>query len=390
METLEKVVFQFRGALSGKYVSSFLYIHHKIPKMPQIPQIPLNFIQPLPTGPLDIVGDIHGEYDALCNLLGHLGYDQHGKHPKARTLVFVGDFCDRGPNSPAVLEKVQTLVESGCAVAVLGNHEINLLSDNAKEGSGWFFETRMQRDYEKYAPFQQADSAARTRIVTFLSKLPVGLERRDLRIVHAAWLDTAIKAAAALPLGHLRQHYDALERMAQQDAVRTGLAQRMAAELEQWTHSLENPHQSPPFLHAHAQFESSKQMKNPLKVLTSGVECKAHAPFYSSGKWRFSQRVAWWDDYDDATAVVIGHYWRRLHPVDRSAIGKGDADLFRSIAPLAWHGKHRNVFCVDYSAGGRWTERQANTQVGEKFKLAALRWPERIVQFDDGQQAATH
>ena len=33
-------------------------------------------IRPLPTGPLDIVGNIHGEYDALCSLLRHLGYDQ--------------------------------------------------------------------------------------------------------------------------------------------------------------------------------------------------------------------------------------------------------------------------------------------------------------------------
>lgn len=350
----------------------------------------MSLIQPLPAGPLDIVGDIHGEYDALCSLLGHLGYDRHGKHPKGRTLVFVGDFCDRGPDSPAVLARVQALVESGRAVAVLGNHEINLLSDSAKDGSGWFFETRIQRDHEKYAPFQQADLAARTRIVAFLSGLPVGLERPDLRVVHAAWLDTHIEAARALPLGSLRQHYDAWELATRQEAAHTGLTQRMAAELEQWAYSLENRQQPPPFLHAHAQFESARQMKNPLKVLTSGVECKAQAPFYSSGKWRFSQRVAWWDAYDDATAVVMGHYWRRLHPIDRSAVGKGDADLFAAISPLAWHGKHRNVFCVDFSAGGRWTERKANTPVGHDFKLAVLRWPERSVQFDDGQQAATY
>lgn len=35
----------------------------------------MSLIQPLPPGPLDIVGDIHGEYDALRQLLAHLGYD---------------------------------------------------------------------------------------------------------------------------------------------------------------------------------------------------------------------------------------------------------------------------------------------------------------------------
>ena len=70
----------------------------------------MSLIQSLPSGPLDIVGDIHGEYDALRNLMLHLGYDEAGHHPQGRTLVFVGDFCDRGPNSPAVLALVQFLV----------------------------------------------------------------------------------------------------------------------------------------------------------------------------------------------------------------------------------------------------------------------------------------
>ena len=77
----------------------------------------MSLIQPLPAGPLDIVGDIHGEYDALCGLMRHLSYDVNGNHPEGRTLVFVGDFCDRGPDSPAVLALAQNLVESGRAVA---------------------------------------------------------------------------------------------------------------------------------------------------------------------------------------------------------------------------------------------------------------------------------
>lgn len=349
----------------------------------------MSLIQPLPAGPLDIVGDIHGEYEALRSLMCHLGYDQQGNHPQDRTLVFVGDFCDRGPDSPAVLALAQELVESGRALAVLGNHEINLLREDAKDGSGWFFDSRVQRDNEKYAPYQRPNAAARARIVTFLSTLPIGLERADLRVIHAAWQDEQIEVARTLPMGSVRQRYDDWELAAQQEAAESELEQLMAAELERWEHGLETHHKEPPFLHAHAQFELSKQMNNPLKVLTSGVERNGTVPFYASGKWRFVERVQWWDEYDDRVPVVVGHYWRRLNKVEHSTAGKGDIDLFKNTSPLAWHGKHRNVFCVDFSVGSRWSARKAGIAPGRDFKLAALRWPERLVQFDDGQQEMT-
>lgn len=349
----------------------------------------MSLIQPLPRGPLDIVGDIHGEYDALCQLLTHLGYAADGTHPQARTLVFVGDFCDRGPNSPAVLALAQRLIQTGRAVAVLGNHEINLLRGDAKDGSGWFFDERAQRDHPKYAPFHRPTDAERAPITAWLSGLPIALEREDLRVVHAAWQQAAIQAARQLPLGTVHTAYERWEDEARRQAHATDLAQRMHAELSDWTHGLEDPQRQPPFLHAHAEYEANKQMLNPLKVLTSGVERKGAVPFYSGGKWRFAERVAWWDAYNDATPVVVGHYWRRVNPIDRARVGKGDADLFEGTHAMRWHGQRGNVFCVDYSVGGRWTERKAGTNPGQDFKLAALRWPEKTLQFDDGHRQAT-
>lgn len=349
----------------------------------------MSLIQPLPAGPLDIVGDIHGEYDALRELLDHLGYDQQGRHPQGRTLVFVGDFCDRGPNSPAVLALAQGLVESGRAAAVLGNHEINLLREDAKDGSGWFFDARVARDHDKYAPFRRPTQEQRQKIVAFLSSLPIGLERPDLRVVHAAWQEAQIEAARRLPLGAVRGEYDRWEQAARQQARETALEERMAKELEQWEHGLENSQRQPPFLHAHAEHEANKQMLNPLKVLTSGVEQQGTAPFFSGGQWRFAERMPWWDAYSDPTPVVVGHYWRRVYKIDRAAVGKGDADLFERTHPYAWHGQRGNVFCVDFSAGGRWLERQSGAIVGHDFKLAALRWPERVLHFDDGHAQAT-
>jgi hypothetical protein len=64
-------------------------------------------------GPLDVIGDVHGEIDALRALLGHLGYATDGTHSDGRRAVFVGDLCDRGPDSPAVLDLVMRWVKAG-------------------------------------------------------------------------------------------------------------------------------------------------------------------------------------------------------------------------------------------------------------------------------------
>ena len=142
----------------------------------------MSLIQPLPAGPLDIVGDIHGEIDALVQLLGHLGYDEQGRHPEGRTIVFVGDLCDRGPDSPAVLAMGHKLVQSGRAVAVLGNHEINLLREDVKDGSGWFFDARMARDEEKYAPFERLLVAEVVRFVDHHKVVVAPVDMREVNI----------------------------------------------------------------------------------------------------------------------------------------------------------------------------------------------------------------
>lgn len=349
----------------------------------------MSLVQRLPDGPLDIVGDIHGEFDALCALLSSLGYDPQGVHVDGRTLVFVGDFCDRGPNSPAVLALVQRLVDAGNAVAVLGNHEINLLRNDPKSGAGWFFEERWEHDQKNYAPFARPTEAERARILDWLAQLPIALEREDVRVVHAAWQDEQINAVRAQPLGTVSSAHAAWEQQAQPAAVAMNLRQRMESEQRAWGRSLEDKEGEPPFMHALAEHGVHQQMANPIKVLTSGVERKGSVPFFSSGKWRFAERVAWWDEYDHPTPVVVGHYWRRLAPVDREKLGKGDPDLFATVHPHSWHGQRGNVMCVDFSVGGRWEERKDGRPVGHSFKLAALRWPERVLQLDDGSQIDT-
>lgn len=85
-------------------------------------------------GPFDIIGDIHGCYDELVELLGQLGYelDQNADPvsvtpPPGRKLVFLGDLVDRGPKITQVLKLVMGMVEAGTALCVPGNHDVKLM-----------------------------------------------------------------------------------------------------------------------------------------------------------------------------------------------------------------------------------------------------------------------
>jgi protein phosphatase len=86
-------------------------------------------------GPFDIVGDIHGCFDELRELLAAIGYAiDDGKDgtyrviaPEGRKIIFLGDLVDRGPKIVEVLRLAMGMVESGKALCVPGNHDIKLL-----------------------------------------------------------------------------------------------------------------------------------------------------------------------------------------------------------------------------------------------------------------------
>ncbi|MBN2693194.1 AAA family ATPase [bacterium] len=85
-------------------------------------------------GPFDIIGDLHGCYDELVELLQKLGYIIKNSsnyfdvyHPEGRVVLFLGDLVDRGPDSPSVLKLVMSMVKKEIAFSVPGNHDIKLL-----------------------------------------------------------------------------------------------------------------------------------------------------------------------------------------------------------------------------------------------------------------------
>jgi protein phosphatase len=83
-------------------------------------------------GPFDIIGDVHGCHAELVALLRGLGYgvDADGTTvtpPEGRRAVFVGDYGDRGPDTPAVLKLVMAMAEAGTAICLPGNHDLKLV-----------------------------------------------------------------------------------------------------------------------------------------------------------------------------------------------------------------------------------------------------------------------
>ena len=83
-------------------------------------------------GPFDIIGDVHGCFDELAELLTGLGYviepdGSSARHPGGRKAIFVGDLVDRGPATPAVLRLVLGMTAAGTGLSVAGNHEAKLL-----------------------------------------------------------------------------------------------------------------------------------------------------------------------------------------------------------------------------------------------------------------------
>ena len=338
---------------------------------------PYQFIAPLKEGPVDVVGDVHGEIDALEEIIDRLGYSQHGEHPEGRRLVFVGDLCDRGPDSPAVIDVVRELVVRGAAACVLGNHELNILRDSQKPGNRWFLEPDHPEQGVK-GEFRECRAVAlhaKDDVLAFFATLPLALERTDLRIVHAAWSTREVKVLRA-EKGSIVETYERFEALTQKRLRDDGILDAALREEEQWRDRLRDKNAVVPLLTGLGMADEIYQMENPMRVLTSGVERMTKKPFFATGKWRMCDRVKWWEEYEERPSVVIGHYWRRFVPGSTSRRASTNPELFADEGPEAWFGPHQNVYCVDFSVGARYLERRSGTGPFET-RLAAMRLPER-------------
>jgi len=296
----------------------------------------------------DIIGDIHGYATTLQALLTKLGYrveDGAFRHPE-RKVIFLGDFIDRGPEIRETLQIVRAMVDSGSAMAVMGNHEFNALAYHTPDGQGDYLRKHTPEKVEQHrATMEQLATPYPDEWKGWLewfSTIPLFLDLGNLRAVHASW-----DAAAVNELQSMKK-------------IDESTLQAMA------------PRKSP--------------LNKYKETLLNGVELrlpKGHVFFDKSGFERKDIRTKWWEPLAgktyrqavfpdservpalpipvtainkdlaygaDQPPVFIGHYWL---PPDAAK------------APLA-----PNVACLDYSVakGGdltayRWDgERVLNVQ----------------------------
>lgn len=349
-----------------------------------------NLIKQLPDDcALDIIGDVHGFIEPLEQLLSNLGYTGVEPHPEGRQLVFCGDLIDRGPDSPAVVERVIGLVAAGHAHCILGNHELNALRGLSKHGNNWIIDPDNVEPDQKAVP----DELTKALFLEFFATLPLVLENKHLRIVHACWHPQSIELLRKAN-GNLFEIYDHYEALADKRLHAGDLEDRYRQEIRELGDGLTDQNRIPGYYHHIAASDALYQNINPVRVITSGMEEPVkrlppelydeplseadEEPFFAGGKWRMVRRMKWWNTYRGSRPVIFGHYWRNFATPDLESVGKYGPDLFAGIEPHHWMGASDNVYCVDFSIGMR----SATADSAQSGQLAAVRFPEWVVMHD--------
>lgn len=150
----------------------------------------------------DIIPDIHGQADKLTGLLRGLGYAKTRgawRHPDPdRTVVFLGDFIDRGPENARVIGIVRGMIDAGTAQAVMGNHELNAIhfhTDHYDTGEPLRGHNSKNRDQHKsFLAEYPIGSVEADEAIAWMRSLPLFLDLGGFRVVHACWSDTAVSS----------------------------------------------------------------------------------------------------------------------------------------------------------------------------------------------------
>lgn len=145
----------------------------------------------------DVIGDVHGYYDKLVQLLLVLGYEniEGVWQQPGHQAVFVGDLIDKGPQPAEVLELAKAMIDAGSAHMVLGNHELNWVQACAyytRDLERLLLVTnrhpcrRKLTAYYRYEPGRLAD------MVEWLCEQPLYIDTAAIRVAHACWHEESI------------------------------------------------------------------------------------------------------------------------------------------------------------------------------------------------------
>mgnify|MGYP002771633400 FL=1 len=79
------------------------------------------------------ISDIHGEYEKLCAVIDNIAPQ------KEDTIVFMGDYIDRGPKSREVVDRLIELEDECNCVYLIGSHEYAMLHAKSDDYYNYLF-----------------------------------------------------------------------------------------------------------------------------------------------------------------------------------------------------------------------------------------------------------
>lgn len=276
---------------------------------------------------IDLIGDIHGHADELEALLKKMGYALRGgsyAHPD-RTVLFVGDYIDRGPKIRETLDIVRRMVESGNAIALMGNHEYNALCYHAPDGKGGFLRGHTQKNQHQHQQtldaFAERPAELKDHLAWMLS-LPLYYETAHFRAVHACWD---------------QQHIAYLRARLVHDRLTEDLLSEACVQGSELYNAVE------------------ETLKGKEVKLPPGISFKD-----KDGHERHDLRIKWWVDPVGATYQELGFPLQEqvpAHPVAASSLGARPHYFPEELPVFFGHYwlKHEpslqreNICCLDYS-----------------------------------------
>ena len=294
----------------------------------------------------DVIGDIHGSYSQLKELVTRLGYDlDTGEHPEGRELVFVGDLIDRKPDQWEVISLVKRYVEEGRAHVVMGNHEFNALAfaTPTADGRGWC-RPHDEKNVEQHKAFlTYLTPEQREEALAWFYTIPLWLSLPGLNVVHACWDQEAMdRVAATLGGNTLRGPADVQEASLEGtslyrdvETILKGPEIRLAdlnlpPYFDKGDHARENARAN----WWHRERNTQRQLITiPPGTMTA---TQPSVPYPDLDDVReYDLQVA---NYQGDRPVIFGHYWRQWN----------DEDDWDEGAHIGWE---QGKLCVDFSAG---------------------------------------
>lgn len=145
----------------------------------------------------DIIGDVHGNHDAIKRLLTRIGYVKgpQGYAHQDRQAIFVGDLLNRGNAVGKVIKLVRRMQDNGAALVVMGNHEFNTLAYHIRKPNrkSAYLRPRNKKNRKQLSSTtKQLSKQEMKSTLAWIRELPMYLDLPDLRVVHACWDPWAI------------------------------------------------------------------------------------------------------------------------------------------------------------------------------------------------------